>query len=294
MIAAAALPQEELTPELAAQKILSRRAARTNLLDFAIYTKPDYEANEHHVYLCEYLDKFVKGEIKRLLVSMPPRSGKSELVSRRLPAYIFGVNPDAHIISCSYSADLSSRMNRDVQRIIDSPRYKYLFPDTSLNASNVRTDAQGSYLRNSDVFEIVGHNGMYRSAGVGGGITGLGADFGLIDDPVKNQEEAMSQTYREKAWEWYTSTFYTRLEKDGRLQSAEGVAVTVTTIYANNDGDVKRASVDESWSTIVAGDGTGVNNGADPAYPKIYFGPNCSTTTNQFHNIYRALIWAGR
>lgn len=209
--------QEELTASGAAKEVYTRRVARSNLLDFAVYTKPDYEANEHHRYLCEYLDKFVAGDIKRLLVFMPPRSGKSELVSRRLPAYIFGVQPDAHIISCSYSADLSSRMNRDVQRIIDSPRYKYLFPDTRLNASNVRTDAQGSYLRNSDVFEIVGHTGMYRSAGVGGGITGLGADFGIIDDPVKNQEEAMSSTYREKMWEWYTSTFYTRLEKDGRL-----------------------------------------------------------------------------
>lgn len=141
----------------------------------------------------------------------------SELVSRRLPAYLLGKDPNLSIIACSYSADLASMMNRDVQRIIDGPEYTRIFPETSLFGSNVRTVAQGSYLRNSDIFEIVGNRGIYRSAGVGGGITGMGADVGILDDVCKNQEEANSPTYREKVWEWYTTTFYTRLEKNARV-----------------------------------------------------------------------------
>lgn len=191
--------------------------ARTNLLDFTQYTYPEYEANWHHVVICRYLDNFVRGEIKRLMLFVPPQNGKSELVSRRLPAFIFGVNPDAAIIASSYSADLSSRMNRDVQRIIDSPEYTRLFPGTQLYGSNVRTTARGTYLRNSDIFEIVGHKGVYRSAGVGGGITGMGFDFGIIDDPLKDRAEAQSATVRENIWDWYTSTFYTRQRKDAAI-----------------------------------------------------------------------------
>jgi predicted phage terminase large subunit-like protein len=201
----------------AAEELKKRRAARKTLLAFTQYTKEDYQVNWHHRIICEYLDQFVSGKIKRLLLSVPPRHGKSELVSRRLPAYILGRNPDINIISCSYSADLSSRMNRDVQRIIDSDSYKRLFPDTKLFGANVRTLANDTYLRNSDIFEIVGHTGVYRSAGVGGGITGMGAHIGIIDDPIKNREEAMSEVFREKVWDWYTSTFYTRLEKDGQI-----------------------------------------------------------------------------
>lgn len=108
-------------------------------------------------------------------------------------------------------------MNRDVQRIIDTPEYKRLFPATALFGSNVRTVAQGSYLRNSDIFEIVGYKGTYRSAGVGGGITGMGYDFGIVDDPLKNRKEANSKTIRQAIWDWYTSTFYTRQERDAAI-----------------------------------------------------------------------------
>lgn len=197
--------------------MLKRRRARQKLIDFTVYTKPDYEVNWHHRVLCSYLDRFVAGDIKRLMVSCPPRHGKSELVSRRLPAYILGRNPDASIIACSYGDALASRMNRDVQRIMDDPQYLCLFPKSRLYASNVRTVSQGTYLRNSDLFEIVEYRGVYRSAGVGSGITGLGANYALVDDPCKNREEANSPVSREKLWEWYTSTFYTRLEKNGSI-----------------------------------------------------------------------------
>lgn len=196
---------------------MARRKARRGILDFTLYTKPDYDGNWHHRILGAALDKLIAGEIMRLMVFMPPRHGKSELVSRRLPAYALGRDPDAQIIATSYSDDLASRNNRDTQRIIDTPEYAVLFPETRLNSSNVRSSAQGGYLRNSDMFEVVGRRGSYRSAGVGGGITGMGFNFGIIDDPIKNAQEAASKTIRDAQWEWYTTTFYTRREKDARI-----------------------------------------------------------------------------
>ena len=202
--------------------------AQDSLLKFAQFTRPEYQANWHHKRLCSLLDRFVRGEAPRVMVFMPPQHGKSELVSRCLPAYILGRNPNAAVIATSYAADLSSRMNRDVQRIIDSREYHQVFPDTQLNATNVQTVAKdssgrGTWLRNNSIFEIVGHRGSYRSAGVGGGITGMGGDFLIIDDPIKSQEDAYSAVYRDKVWDWYISTFYSRRRGDHA-----GVLLTLT------------------------------------------------------------------
>lgn len=148
-----------------------------------------------------------------LQVMIAPRHGKSEIISRRLPAWWLGRNPDDQIIACSYSADLSSRMNRDVQRIIETSEYESTFEEVRLNSSNVRAVAQGSWLRNSDIFEVVGRRGVYRSAGCGGGITGMGANLALADDVFKNRKQADSPVERQNVWEWYASTLYTRLQK---------------------------------------------------------------------------------
>jgi predicted phage terminase large subunit-like protein len=196
---------------------IEEELARQSLIDFTAFTKPDYEVNWHHRVIADYLDRWVAGDIKRLILCMGPRYGKSELASRRLPAFVLGNNPDAQIIACSYGASLAGRMNRDVQRIIDAPAYQRLFPDTRLFAKNIRTVAEGTWLRNSDIFEVVGHNGVYVCAGVGGGITGQGFTHGIIDDVCKSREEAESPVYREAVWEWYTDTFYTRAEKDARI-----------------------------------------------------------------------------
>ncbi|MFI3254442.1 MAG: phage terminase large subunit [Eubacteriales bacterium] len=196
---------------------IQREKARRSLSQFALYTDSHYVLNWHHTLLCQYLDDFVEKRRKRIMVFMPPRHGKSELVSRKLPAYLFGKNPDCEVIAASYSADLASKMNRDVQRIIDSEKYRDVFPNSTLFGKNIRSVANGSYLRNSDVFEIVNHRGSYRGAGVGGGITGMGGDYIIIDDPIKNKEEAKSATQRQNLWDWYTSTLYTRLEGGGSL-----------------------------------------------------------------------------
>lgn len=193
------------------------RAARGNLLDFTTFTKKNYNVNWHHELICQKLDEFIAGNIRRLVISVPPRNGKTELVSRRLPAYLFGKDPEAQIIACSYGADLAQHNNRDVQRIIDSKEYAAVFPDTYLNDSNVRTDAHGSYIRNSDTFEIVGHSGAYNCSGIGGAITGKGMNYGIVDDYHKNREEAESPTMRQKVWDWYQDVFATREEGEGSI-----------------------------------------------------------------------------
>lgn len=195
---------------------IRRWKARKSLEFFTTYTKPNYKMGWVHREICGVLDKFLEDvrakKSPRLIITMPPRSGKSELVSRRFPAYAFGRNPDLQIIATSYSSDLSQRFNRDVQRIIDDEPYSELFPDSSLSGSG---KGKGNFIRTSDLFEIVDHLGAYRSCGVGGGITGQGADILIVDDPVKDRAEANSATVRQSIWDWYTSTAYTRLSPGG-------------------------------------------------------------------------------
>ena len=199
-----------------------RAKARLRLLPFILYTKPDYKAGWFHYILCEKLDQFLQDVMDekspRMMIMAPPRHGKSEAVSRRFPAFAFGRYPDLSFIATSYSNDLASTMNRDVQKVIDSEEYAQLFPGTRLSGSAVRTvTAKGSYLRNSDNFEIVDHKGIYKSAGVGTGVTGRGARILVIDDPVKDAEEAYSPTTRKSVWNWYESTLKTRAEPGGGI-----------------------------------------------------------------------------
>ncbi len=188
-------------------------AARSNLLDFTRFTKRDFLVNWHHALMARDLDRLYRGEITRLLITMPPRHSKSELSTRRLSAYALGRNPDEQIMGCSYSADLANRMNRDVQRIIDSPAYRDVFPATRLSDRRMFRET----VRTADFFEIVGRHGSYRSAGVGGGIAGMGFTLGIVDDPIKNREEADSPTVRQKVWDWWTNDFFPRRQGNARI-----------------------------------------------------------------------------
>ena len=197
-------------------KKLKAELARRDFLDFITFTKEDYKVNWHHALLAEYLQKFALGEIKKLMVFMPPQHGKSEQTSRRLPAYLLGVNPSLKIAGCSYSSDVATAFNRDVQRIIDSDEYRMIFPETRLSSKNIKTTAKGSYLRNADIFEIVEHRGSYKSVGVGGSLTSFTADVLIIDDPVKDAVEAQSATDQARKWDWYTSVALTRGHNDAQ------------------------------------------------------------------------------
>lgn len=199
-----------------AQRVKNKIAAK-EFESFVLQTKEDYVINWHHRQLMKKLQDFAEGKIKKLLVFMPPQHGKSELTSRRLPAFILGLNPDAKIVGASYSSELSKSFNREVQRIMDSREYSAIFPNTKLSGQNVVTDDRGSYLRNANIFEVVGRSGFYKSVGVGGSLTGTPVDIGIIDDPIKGPQQANSLTYRASLWEWYTQVFSTRLHNDSQI-----------------------------------------------------------------------------
>lgn len=190
--------------------------ARRNFRDFIAYTKPEYEFNWHHESICEKLQAFSRVEIKKLMLFVPPQHGKSELATRRLPAYILGGNPNKKIAICSYSATLASTFNRDIQRVIEDIPYQSVFPETTLNEQSAINPSKNTYLRNSEIFEIVGHTGFVKTVGVGGSLTGTPVDVGIIDDPFKDREEAMSSTIREKVYNWYTDVFCTRLDNNSQ------------------------------------------------------------------------------
>lgn len=194
---------------------LLEERAKSGTIPFARATMPGYRINWHHRVMGRNLDLFIDKKIPKLMVMMPPRVGKSELTSRRAPSLILGKYPDSRIISATYGHALSMRMNRDVQRIMETQRYRTLFPGTRL--ANSGADGSKGYARTTSFFEVVGHTGTYRSTAVKGPITGEGADYLMIDDPHKNQQEAESETIRESIWEWYQSTALPRLEKDGSV-----------------------------------------------------------------------------
>lgn len=205
-----------MTTQEAIQRAVSIELARRDVLSFVQFIKVNYRENWHHVLLASYLQRFISGEIKKLMVFMPPQHGKSELVSRMLPAYILGVKPASKIVLASYSGDLASSFNRECQRYIDTPEYHDVFPGTFLNKSNVVTK-NGNELRNSDIFETVGHRGFLKTVGVGSPLTGTPADFAIIDDPVKDLLEATSATYQQRNWDWYNDVLSTRLHNDSRV-----------------------------------------------------------------------------
>lgn len=192
--------------------------AKNNLLDFTLYTNPIYETGWFNELLFAELDQFLKdaeaGLMPRLMIFAPPRSGKSEAASRRFPAYVLGKHPNWNVIACSYSSDLANRMSRDTQRIITSPRYNEIFPETNLTLSRA---GAGGAIRTAELWEIINskgdiQGGSYRAAGVNGGITGQGMNIGIIDDPAKDYKTASSPTYQEAVIDWYDTTFFTRAD----------------------------------------------------------------------------------
>lgn len=203
--------QKAITTELA-----RRELARRNLLDFVKFRFPAYKENWHHLILAKALQRVENGTLKRLIVNMPPRHGKSELVSVNFPAWCMGKNKNRSIIAASYGADLATDFGRKVRNIMEDTDYRLLF-DTTLAPD---AKAKGSWATNG--------RGEYNAVGVGGAITGKGGAIAIIDDPVKNREEADSEVVSESIWDWYKSTLRTRLTPDGAV-------VIVMTRWRDND-----------------------------------------------------------
>lgn len=176
--------------------------AQESLIAFTRYTKPDYRPAGHHKKIADALERVERGECKRLMIFMPPRHGKSELASRRFPAWFLGRNPDRSIIAASYNSELATDFGREVRDIVATKLFGNVF-DTRLSDNSA---AAGRWHTNG--------RGGYVAAGVGTAVTGRGAHVLLIDDPFKDRQDADSDIIRERVWRWYTSTAYTRLEGD--------------------------------------------------------------------------------
>lgn len=196
---------------------LTNELARRDFAYFIRQTFPDFHFSPFSLAVCEALQTFLDdvnaGKRPILIIEAPPQHGKSELASRRFPAFAFGQNPDLRIAGCSYSADLASAINKDIQRIMTGEEYKRIFR-TRIGEKIVC----GKALLNADKFEVSTGSGYYVSAGVGGPLTGKSVDIGIIDDPVKNMSEARSPTVRASIESWYNTVFRTRLsKKSGQL-----------------------------------------------------------------------------
>ena len=208
----------DLQTKLRLLKEKFKRKSRTDLKNFVQFTKDDYELRWFHELICDKLTALIDGSLgkSKLMIFVPPQHGKSELSSRRFPAFALGKNPNMKIALCSYSSDLASSFNRNIQTIIDDNKFMDLYPQTRLNGQNVSTDVKKGALRNSTVFEIVGHSGFLKTVGVGGSLTGTSVDLGIIDDPYKDRKEANSKTIREGVWDWYVDVFKTRLHNGSK------------------------------------------------------------------------------
>lgn len=205
-----------ITRQEAAAELLRRRRARNDLLRFTKYTFSTYQADPFHGLLASTLDQVVSGALSRLMVFAPPQHGKSELVSKRLPAFWLGKRPDDPVILASYGASLAERSSRAARDIVESQEYRALFGDLATIDLEVPIETR----RDSRAVQFWGLNG-YRGAmlavGVGGPVTGQGAMLGIIDDPFENWEQAQSPTYRDRVWEWWRGTFRTRILEGGAV-----------------------------------------------------------------------------
>ena len=202
------------TKREAAAELLKRREARRQLAAYITYTNPKYKQSGFSAAVCAALDLFLDdvqaGRRPILVLQAPPQHGKSEIVSRKLPAYILGRFPDWRVGGASYSDELANAMAQDVRRNLADDRHRKLFPQP---AEKRRYD-----VNRIGEFTAPGGSGGYLGVGVGAGLTGRPLDIGIIDDPVKNEKEALSPTVKEGHWNWYQSVFTTRLsENSGQI-----------------------------------------------------------------------------
>ena len=190
-----------------------------NLLSFTRHTLPSFAPAPFHIAYYEVLTRFAMGEIKKLMITMPPQHGKSEGATRRLPAFVLGQDPDKRIAIVSYNAIKARKFNRELQRVMDDDRYYELFPQTLL-AGQASYQEQGrrsrNYARNSDECEIVGCQGSFKTIGVGGSLTGEPVDMLIMDDLYKDASSAWSPVIRQNVADWYDTVASTRLHNDSQ------------------------------------------------------------------------------
>lgn len=254
------------------RQITQERSRRT-LSKFVSYTNDAFIFSWHHTLVCNALTDFAKQVLDkqspRLIISMPPGHSKSQLASRSLPPFILGLSPTMRIIAASWGADFSRRFNRDVQRIISNQEYSDLFPNTTLSTTGNK-NSDNRWIRQSDFFEIVDHGGYYKNIGVGGGVAGQRADVLIVDDPVKNAQDANSIVRRDAIWEWFFADALTR------LATGAGVIVIMTRWHVDDlvGRILNNASKADKWQEIklpaIAEEDEEFRKKGDPLFPYMF------------------------
>lgn len=184
--------------------------ARNSLLAYAFARNPSFMAPHHIRIIALALEKVAKGEIKRLLIEAPPRHGKSHLVSETFPEWYFGHNPSHHMIFLTYGKDFATRFGRIIGEGMQSALHRAVFPECSLKP--------GGFTQSTFYTQ---QGGEFIAEGAGGQITGHGAHLLLMDDLIKNWQEATSEKGRNDLWDWYESTARKRLMPNGRIVSMQ-------------------------------------------------------------------------
>jgi predicted phage terminase large subunit-like protein len=223
-----------------ARKTVAYEKAKDDFMVFVNYVWPTFIHGDHHVKMARAFEKVATGQCKRLIINMPPRHTKSEFASYLLPAWFLGKFPEKKVIQTSHTAELAVGFGRKVRNLVDSDVYKDIFPTVGLQADS---KAAGRWATNK--------GGDYFAIGVGGAVTGKGADILIIDDPHSEQEAALSETNPEiydKTYEWYTSGPRQRLQPGGAI-------IIVMTRWSKKDltGQVVKAASQrsgEEWEVI--------------------------------------------
>ena len=223
-----------------ARRAKTQEKIKTDFMAFVRYVWPNFIHGAHHEKMARAFEDVANGTCKRLIINMPPRHTKSEFASYLLPAWFFGLFPDKKIIQTSHTAELAVGFGRKVRNLVDSDPYKDLFPTLALQADS---KAAGRWSTNA--------KGEYFAIGVGGAVTGKGADLLIIDDPHSEQEATLAETNPEiydKTYEWYTSGPRQRLQPGGAI-------VIVMTRWSKKDvcGQILKAASlrdGEEWRVI--------------------------------------------
>ena len=222
------------------EKLKDQEVAQTRFIKFVEKVWPTFISGAHHKRMAEAFERVADGKCKRLIINMPPRHTKSEFASYLLPAWFLGRFPHKKVIQTSHTAELAVGFGRKVRNLVDSEVYKEIFPNLSLSADS---KAAGRWNTSK--------GGDYFAIGVGGAVTGKGADILIIDDPHSEQEAAMAAVnpdVYDKVYEWYTSGPRQRLQPGGAI-------VIVMTRWAQRDltGQVIKADAQrggEGWEVI--------------------------------------------
>lgn len=205
-----------------------------SLLAYARLHVPEYETPWHIRLVAAKLEAVERGEIKRLMLFLPPRHGKSQLASQLFPAWYLGRDPRRQVICASYAQGLADDFGRKVRNAMSSPEHLSVFPGSGLSRDSTAAERFSTAV-----------GGAYVAVGRGGPTTGRGANLALVDDPLKDREEADSETIREKLKSWYAEVLYTRLAPGGSV-------VVIETRWHQDDlaGWLLREHASQGWDVV--------------------------------------------